>query len=136
MLLFVLAATATGATLPGIRSPTGNITCLYVPGKPQFVLCRIATADYVPSLRKHCASKPYYVDWAGFSLPAKGKGVVACAGGPAYDPQTQHPRYVTLAYGRTWRRGPFTCRSATTGITCTNGAGHRLFVSRSSWRAS
>jgi hypothetical protein len=136
VLLCVVAAPAAAATLPGIRSPSGNITCLYVTEKAQFLLCQIAKADYEPSLRKHCASAPYYVDWAGFSLPAKGKGVVACAGGPAYDPQTEHPHYATLGYGKTWRRGPFTCRSATTGITCTNGAGHRLFVSLGSWRAS
>ena len=90
----------------------------------------------MPTLRKHCASAPYFVDWAGFSLSAGGKGVVACAGGPAYDPQTEHPRYLTLAYGKTWHSGPFTCDSATTGVTCTNRAGHELFVSRGSWHAS
>ena len=90
----------------------------------------------MPTLTRHCASAPYYVDWAGFSLSANGKGVVACSGGPAYDPQTEHPRYVTLAYGKTWRQGPFTCRSATTGVTCTNRAGHSLFVSRGAWRIS
>jgi hypothetical protein len=136
VLVLALAAPAAAATLPGIRSPSGNITCLYVSQKPQFLLCQIANADYKPALTHHCGSAPYYVDWAGFSLSATGKGVVACAGGPAYDPQTDHPRYVTLAYGKTWRQGPFTCGSATTGITCTNRAGHELFVSRGSWRAS
>jgi len=131
------AITAAGATiLPGIRSPSGNIRCLYVSDTPGFLVCQIATADYESKLRRRCASAPYYVDWAGFSLSAAGKGVVACAGGPAYDPQSEHPRYVTLAYGATWRRGPFTCRSATTGVTCTNTAGNALFVSRSSWRVS
>jgi hypothetical protein len=132
----VLAAPAPAATLPGIRSPSGNITCLYVADEPQFLICQIAQADYETNLSHHCASAPYYVDWAGFSLSAAGKGVVACAGGPAYDPQTEHPRYVKLAYGRTWHEGPFTCRSATTGITCTNKAGHAVFVSRGSWHAS
>ena len=136
LLLCVLAAPAAATTLPGIRSPSGNITCLYNPRNPQFLLCQIAKADYVPTLRKHCASAPYFVDWAGFSLSAGKKGVVACAGGPAYDPQTEHPRYVTLAYGKTWHSGPFTCSSATTGVTCTNRAGHVLFVSRGSWHAS
>jgi hypothetical protein len=135
-LVCVLAAPATAGTLPGIRSPSGNISCLYIAEKPQFLLCQIAAADYEPSLRKHCASAPYFVDWAGFSLSAAGKGVVACAGGPAYDPQSDHPHYATLAYGQTWRQGPFTCRSATTGITCTNRAGHAVFVSRGAWRVS
>jgi hypothetical protein len=131
-----LAAVAEAGTLPGIRSPSGNITCLYVPQKPQFLLCQIASADYVPALRKHCGSAPYYVDWIGFTLSAGGKGVVACAGGPAYDPDTQHPRYVTLPYGESWHQGPFTCRSATTGITCTNAGGHAVFISRGTYRLS
>jgi hypothetical protein len=136
VLVCALAAPAAASTLPGIRSPSGNVTCLYVSEKPAFLLCQIAKADYEASLRKHCASAPYYVDWAGFSLSAKGRGVVACAGGPAYDPQNEHPRYVTLAYGKTWREGPFTCRSAVTGMTCTNRTGHEVFVSRGSWHAS
>jgi len=136
LLACVLGAPAAAGTLPGVRSPSGNITCLYVPGKPQFLLCRIARADYEPTLRHRCASAPYYVDWAGFSLPAAGRGVVACAGGPAYDPQTEHPRYVTLAYGKTWHEGPFTCRSATSGVTCANNGGHAVFVSRGAWRVS
>ena len=130
------SSAAAAANLPEIRSPSGNITCLYVTDKPQFLLCQIATSDYAPSLRKHCASAPYFVDWAGFTLSATGKGVVACAGGPAYDPQSEHPHYVTLAYGKTWRQGPFACRSAATGVTCTNGAGHAVFVSRGAWRVS
>jgi hypothetical protein len=132
----VVCTLAQAGTLPGIRSPSGNITCLYVSEKPAFLLCQIAKADYEPALRKHCGSAPYYVDWAGFSLSAAGKGIVACAGGPAYDPQTQHPRYATLAFGRSWHEGPFTCRSATAGVTCTNGAGHVVFLSRGSYRLS
>jgi len=136
LLACALTGPAAGATLPGIRSPSGNITCLYVAEKRQFLLCEVAKADYEAKLRHHCAAAPYYVDWAGFSLSAAGKGVVACAGGPAYDPQTDHPSYVTLAYGKTWREGPFTCRSATSGVSCTNRAGHGVFVSRGAWRVS
>ena len=43
-------------------------------------------------------------------------------------------RYVTLAYGRTWHSGAYTCRSRVTGLTCTNRAGHGLFLSRLSYR--
>jgi hypothetical protein len=132
----LVCTVAEAGTLPGIRSPSGNIMCLYASQKPAFLMCQIARADYEAALRKHCGSAPYYVDWVGFSLSAAGKGVVACAGGPAYDPQTQHPRYVTLAYGKSWRKGPFTCSSATTGITCTNGAGHLVFVSRGAYRVT
>ena len=45
------------------------------------------------------------------------------------------PTYVTLAYGKTWHFKAFTCTSRFTGLTCTNRAGHGLFLSRESWRA-
>jgi hypothetical protein len=45
------------------------------------------------------------------------------------------PTFVTLAYGKTWRHRGFTCTSRFTGLTCTNAAGHGLFISRASWRA-
>jgi hypothetical protein len=63
------------------------------------------------------------VDWAGFTLGKRTKGSVECSGGTLYDPDTPHPRYVTLAYGETWRHGVFTCTSRTTGVTCRNPAG-------------
>jgi hypothetical protein len=130
------AGAAAAKTLPGITSPSGNIRCLLVTDKPAFLLCDIEQASYVTTLTHHCASAPYFVDWAGFSLGATGKGVVACAGGMAYDPAREHPSYAPLAYGAVWREGGFTCRSAITGITCTSPAGHSLFLSRQAWRAS
>lgn len=120
--------------LPGIRSPSGNIKCLYQPGPPAFLWCSIAKADYAKKLAAYCAQPRIGVDWAGFTLGTKGKGSVACSGGVMYDPSTQHPRYVTLPYGNVWKHGAFTCSSAVTGITCKSRTGHGLFVSRQSWR--
>jgi hypothetical protein len=122
------------AVLPGFKSPSGNIKCLYIPGPPAFVWCSIAHANYAKQLTAYCAQPRIGVDWAGFSLGAKGKGSVECTGGVLYDPQRQHPRYVTLAYGKTWRHGAFTCTSATTGVTCRNRARHGILVSRESYR--
>ncbi len=59
---------------------------------------------------------------------------LSCTSGKADEPSTQHPSYVTPAYGRTWRQGVFTCRSRVTGVTCTNPAKHGFFVTRQSWR--
>ena len=127
-----LAASST--TLPGFKSPSGNIKCLYVPGPPAFVWCTIAKANYAKRLVAYCAQPRIGVDWAGFTLGKRTKGSVECAGGTMYDPSTQHPRYVTLAYGQTWRHGLFTCTSRASGVTCRNPAGHGLFVSRESYR--
>ena len=120
--------------LPGFRSPSGNIKCLYVPNPPAFMYCTIATADYAKKLIAYCAQPKIGVDWAGFTLGKASKGSVECAGGTLYEPSTQHPSYVTVAYGKTWRRSVFTCWSRMTGVTCKNRSGHGLFVSRQSWR--
>ena len=74
------------------------------------------------------------VDWHGFELGAASRGAVTCSGGILYDPATQRPSYVTVAYGLSWRHGAFTCRSRRTGVTCESRRGHGLFLSRQSWR--
>jgi len=123
------------SVLPGFRSPSGNIECLYIPNPPGFLYCTIAKADYTKKLIAYCAQPKIGVDWAGFTLGKKGKGSVECSGGTLYEPSKQHPSYITLAYGKTWKRSVFTCRSRVNGVTCKNPAGHGLFVSRQAWRA-
>jgi uncharacterized protein DUF6636 len=132
-LAFPVAASAI-TPLPGIRTPSGNISCFAEP-RPAILFCRIRQAAYATKLEAHCAAPPIEVDWAGFELGARRKGSISCSGGVLYDPGTQRPTYVTLAYGRTWRSGPFSCRSAVTGLTCRSRTGHGLFISRQSWRA-
>jgi hypothetical protein len=139
LLLSVLALAssslaASASTLPGFRSPSGNIKCLYIPNHPAFVYCTIAEASYAKKLIAYCAQPRFGVDWAGFTLGPKGKGSVECSGGTVYDPSTQHPRYITLAYGKKWKRGVFTCWSRVNGVTCKNPGGHGLFISRETWR--
>jgi hypothetical protein len=125
--------------IPGIRSPSGNIQCLFVPpargtSAPN-LLCTIGHAVYTGALQRHCISRPIGLDWHGFELPSTKRGAVTCSGGILYDPGTQRPTYATLPYGKTWRHGSFTCASRLTGMTCTNTHGHGLFLSRQSWRA-
>jgi hypothetical protein len=122
------------SVLPGFRSPSGNIKCLYIPNVG-FMYCAIAKANYAKKLIAYCAQPKIGVDWAGFTLGKKGKGSVECSGGAMYDSSTQHPSFVTLPYGKTWKRSVFSCRSRVTGVTCKNPSGHGLFVSRQSWRA-
>jgi hypothetical protein len=137
-----LASAAGGATvkpIAGIRSPSGNIECLFVPpargtSAPN-LLCTIGHADYTAALQRHCIAQPIGLDWHGWELPTARKGAVTCSGGILYDTGTQRPTYTTLPYGKTWRHGRFTCASRVTGVTCTNDRGHGLFISRQSWRA-
>jgi hypothetical protein len=136
ILALVLTGVAAATTpLPGIRSPSGNISCLYVPGGGANLLCAIRSAGYSGALQERCMRPDGSgVDWHGFELGVRAKGQVLCTGGILYDPGTQRPAYVTLAYGRVWRHGAFTCVSRATGLTCRNAARHGVFVSRESWR--
>jgi len=127
-----LTLSASAAAVPGLRSPTGNIRCVYAAPTDARnrggLFCTIGQAAYTSSLQSRCAT----VDWHGWTLSATGKGTIVCSGGALW---FGTPHYVTVAYGRTWRAGPFSCASAVTGVTCRNRAGHGLFISRASWRA-
>jgi hypothetical protein len=131
VILLVLGspAPASATTLPGFRSPSGNISCLFIPA-PGTMLCKLAHADYAKALQNRCKD----IDWHGFLLPAARKGTVNCSGGTLYNPMTQHPKYVTLAYGKTWRHKMFSCTSQLTGVNCSNPNGRGMFISRQTWR--
>ncbi len=120
--------------IPGVRTPTDNIACLYVPGPPATLHCTIERAVYRKRLEAHCAAPPIGLDWAGFELTARGRAAVSCSGGILYDPDSQLPTYRTLPYGATWRQGAFTCSSHVEGLTCTTRGGHGLFLARERYR--
>ncbi|HSD81308.1 MAG TPA: DUF6636 domain-containing protein [Solirubrobacteraceae bacterium] len=126
------AGSSGGRALAGFRSPSGNIKCHYDPsglgsrGPLRLVRCSLDHADYAMTLQRRCEAG----DWHGFTLTPTRKPLLFCPGGASGDRIT----YTTLAYGRSWRRGPFTCTSRVTGVTCRNGTGHGLFVSRQAYR--
>ncbi len=131
-------------SLPGFRSPSGNISCLFIPSAPldsgsgrtpAMMLCTIAHADYAKRLQSRCLGPTGAgVDWHGFVLPAARKGAVNCSGGSLYNPTTQYRSYVTLAYGKTWRQKMFSCTSQLNGVNCSSPSGHGIFISRQTWR--
>ena len=127
------AAGPSGAQiLPGFRSPSGNIKCYYDPKGPSsrgftpVLRCSLDHADYGVTLQHRCETG----DWHGFTLTPTRKPLIFCPGGASGD----HPVYRTLAYGKSWQRGPFTCTSRVTGVTCRNRTGHGLFISRQVYR--
>lgn len=127
-----LATTSSAANrVPGFRSPTGNIRCLYV-APPSMMLCTIDRSAYAKKLQDQCmAPGGAGLDWHGFTLGATKKAAPVCSGGILYNGT---PSYVTLRYGKTWRHGSFTCVSRRSGVTCRSRAGHGLFVSREAYR--
>jgi hypothetical protein len=126
------AASAAGRVLPGFRSPSGNIKCYYnakalTPrGFTRAVTCSIVHADYAMKLQRRCEAG----DWHGFTLTPRGKPMLFCPAGAGGD----RPVYTKLAYGKSWQRGPFTCTSRVTGVTCRSRTGHGLFISRHTYR--
>jgi hypothetical protein len=129
------AASSPGARIvPGFRSPSGNIQCYYDPkafappnGSKRLLTCGLRQADYAMQLQRRCLAG----DWHGFGLDAKSKPTIFCTGNPNY---AIRPAYTTLAYGKSWQRGSFTCSSRITGVTCRNRTRHGLFISRQSYR--
>jgi hypothetical protein len=126
----VSALAATPSTLPGFRSPSGNIKCFVA----KRLYCSIDKASYAKQLQDSCMARTG-LDWHGFRL-AGTRARVFCTSNPPYDMGKQRPSNAKLAYGKTFRYGGFTCTSRVTGVTCRNGAGHALFISRQAWRAS
>lgn len=127
-------AAAAKSPIPGIRTPSGRISCLALPQRPVYLYCFIRSPTYLADLQHRCVVRDG-IDWVGWELGPTGRGTIACSGGILWSPDRYEPVYRTLAYGRTWRSAGFTCASERTGLTCRNGHGHGLFVSRESWRA-
>jgi subtilase family serine protease len=109
------------AHFPKFRLPSGNIGCEYLQ-RPNGLRC-----DMLSGLRpKPTGTCNRPARWAGLAL-LPGGSVPNCARGAAFtatDP--------VLTYGRRWRRGAFTCSSATVGLRCST-AGHGFFLSRERW---
>jgi hypothetical protein len=135
----LVAGTASAAVVPGLRSPSGNIRCVYAAPTDArnrgALFCTIAHASYAARLQNRCLNpngeQGAGVDWHGFMLGVKGRGEVVCSGGALW---FGTPGYRTVSYGRSWHAGPYTCASRPTGVTCTNRRGHGLFLSRESYR--
>ena len=117
VIALAVAGGASAATVPGFHSPSGNIRCLLV--QPKALVCQIASSSYAKRLEAKCNG----LDWHGFYLSAGKAASRNCSGGILY---TGTPRYVDLPYGKSWTRGPFTCRSALTGVTCRSRTGHGI----------
>ena len=132
----VVASAAVADRLPGVKTPSRNISCFYVPIRPTAngsLLCDVRRASYLPTLQRSCMTRTG-LDQHGFTLPWNRRASVVCTGGILYDIGRDTPTFRVLDYGRTWSSHGFTCSSRVTGLTCTNRGGHGLFLSRESYR--
>jgi len=129
--LIVLTGSASASTssgLKGFQTPSRNIVCGgYTGSQSAWLRCDISSGlKPKPTRPKGCE-----FDFGGtLTLGAKGRAGIGCVS----DVVLPNPaRARVLAYGATWRYGPFRCRSTRSGLTCRNGAGHGFFLSRERW---
>lgn len=115
-----------GGSVHELVSPSGNIRCAaYVAGNRMGTmrcsLRRMARTYPRPAAEQGC-------DWEGgrwYALEATGPGsrFAPCDALLSGEPPLR------LAYGKLWRRGPFTCLSTRLALVCTNLRGHGLLLS-------
>ncbi len=129
--LVVLSGSASASSqsgLKGFQTPSHNIVCgAYTGSQPAWLRCDI-TSGLKP---KPARPKGCEFDYGGtLTLSAKGRARIGCVSDVVLPDPTKAPM---LAYGKTWRYGPFKCRATRTGLTCRNLRGHGFFLSRQSW---
>ena len=124
-------ASALAAGAPGVFAPNAN-------GQIQFTVpshnieCTFTPAGGTPNYKPRDSqaelscdrAKPEYVS---FTLGARGKPRLTKNPG-------EQPCCISepvLAYGSTWKQGPFSCASTPTGLTCKRADGRGFLVSKS-----
>jgi hypothetical protein len=118
-----LAGAANAQTGPaGFQSPSKNIACAYFDYDKQNTLrCDIAVVDAKPRRPPGCDLEY----GQAFEMSAEGAAARICYGDTVIDKSLP-----VVAYGETWQRGGFTCRSEQSGITCRNADQHGFSLSR------
>lgn len=98
--------------------PSGNIGCIFVPEGGTPVYTPPGGHAELQCDRVEPTYKRVILGTSGKAKAYNNVGDASCCG------------YLNvLEYGETWRMGPFTCASATTGLTCSRGS-HGLTMSR------
>jgi hypothetical protein len=123
------------AALTLIAGPTLADDLLFFHAPSKNIYCMIATGDYaearcdVMEMTNEIPAPPADCDLDfghAFSIgPQDTLGMQICAGDSVADPDG-----ATLAYGDSIDLGGFRCMSETTGMTCTNPAGHGFTVAK------
>lgn len=101
------------------RTPSGNIVCSL---SPEFAICEIFHKTYRPSVQQP-ADCP--LDYGHrLSVDANGMASFVC-----YGDSMKGIEEGTLPYGNVLRRGPVSCLSRASGLTCTTRNGGGFFLS-------
>ena len=121
IVLALLLPASASTKLVFVQTPSHNIGCLYQ-SSPAALRCDIRSGlKPPPSKPKGCT-----VDWTGgYQVGPTGRAHKVCAGDTVLSASAR-----IIRYGTTWRGGPFTCKSRTSGLRCKNRSGHGFLLSR------
>lgn len=118
------AGPASAATV-AFRTPSGNVSCLYVSSERVGLRCDIVETRTTPRRPASCQ-----LDYGhAFGLTRAGRALRLCVGDFVGDPQSR-----LLGYGKTLRLGPYTCASTRKQLRCVNRARHGFALSRAAQR--
>jgi hypothetical protein len=128
------SAAALSSTSAYFRGPGRNVVCGYFAGagEPASLECGVPTGLKPPPPRPS-ARDCHDLDFASdrVRLAATGQVIGFCSGDVGV--LAELGSAPVLAYGKTWREGPFTCTSSVAWITCKNRSGHGFALSRLRW---
>ncbi|MHB8059367.1 MAG: DUF6636 domain-containing protein [Gaiellaceae bacterium] len=107
------------------RMPSNNVFCAYVvQSSPSAKYLR---CDIMSGIKPKPGGKCRYEGSRGISVDI---GVTGRASFPCSSDTVYNTRARKLAYGKTWRKGGFTCKSRLSGLRCSNLSRHGFFLSR------
>ena len=114
VLTFLACVTEARAADPGMwQTPSGNIACQVIGANLRCDMRRTGTSVRRPSSCEFDYGKAFGITRRG------SRGRRLCVSDFVGGPGTP-----TIAYGRTWRRGGFTCTVRESGLRCRNGRNH------------
>src|SRR5262249_49681975 len=124
--LALAAGTANASGKSGFfKTQNGRIYCGWVVGTQGPVVCGIKNGKLNPKPKNNCKHIDYVGNRIFFTSKSKAR-VLACAGdaGPFANPNAT----TTLAAGKTWAKGGFSCSATKSSVTCKNPAKHSFTI--------
>lgn len=120
----LLPRMAVAQDLVGFKMPSNNVYCmLETPYNDNGLRCDIReVTNPLPPQPASCQ----FAWGKSFEITPNGSvGTRICVSDAVYD-----PKFPTLDYGTQWNKGGFLCKSAASGLTCSNAAGHGFMISK------
>ncbi|HEY5478907.1 MAG TPA: DUF6636 domain-containing protein [Gaiellaceae bacterium] len=112
-------------TFVQFRMPSNNVFCAYVVASSpyaKYVRCDIMSGIKPKPTGGRCIEG---VRGISADIDVTGRATFPCSSDTVYNKSAP-----LLQYGKTWRRGGFTCKSSMAGLRCSNLSQHGFFLSR------